>query len=191
LFDSDESLAGTVAGFLSEGLDRNAPLLAVMTRPHWVVTARRLDGLGVPVSEHLSTGRLTVVDATELLKQVAPSGFPDSALFDRAVGSLVRRLAGDLRGLFIFGEMVDLLAAQGDFRAVERLETLWNLLAEREPYTLFCGYSSVSFGDVRSSGALRRICAAHSHIQMSDQDRLGSWLVTSTTGGAQPATGSP
>jgi hypothetical protein len=179
LFDSDESLADALTEFLSEGRARNAGLLVAITRRNWAATARRLKGAGFPISESLAGGRLTVMDAQQLLKQFAGNGHIDAALFDRTVGSLIRRLAAD-GPLYVFGEMVDLLAGAGDYRAAERLEVLWNGLAERASFTLFCGYSSVSFGDVRSSGALRQICAAHSHVQLSDRDRLGSWLVSSS-----------
>jgi hypothetical protein len=53
---------------------------------------------------------------------------------------------------------------------------LWNELAEREAFTLFCGYSTVQFGDPRSGSALRHICQLHLHVHVSPRDILGSFL---------------
>jgi hypothetical protein len=46
------------------------------------------------------------------------------------------------------------------------------------PFTLFCGYSAVHFGDPRSAAALQAICRAHTHVRASSDDDLGAFLMS-------------
>ena len=77
--------------------------------------------------------------------------------------------------------------AEGDIMGAHDLEELWNALGEREAFTLFCGYSTVHFGDPRSGNALRQICQLHSHVHMSPRDLLGSFLVDACGHETRPA----
>ena len=78
---------------------------------------------------------------------------PNRIAFDEIVGTLVARLAEQGR-VCIYGEMVDVLAARGQYKAAYQLEVLWNALGKREPFTLFCGYSSAHFGDPKTAAIL-------------------------------------
>ena len=131
------------------------------------------------------SGQLTVRDAAETLKTFMRLGRPDRELFEDSVGALIRDLSGRGAPLRIYGEMVNLLAAEGDYRAAHELEELWNDLGRRSAYRLFCGYAAAHFGDPRTLGALRRICASHSQVLSSPQDVLGSFLVTRTPAGTE------
>jgi hypothetical protein len=88
----------------------------------------------------------------------------------------VARLAESPGRLHIYGEMVDVLAETGNYRGAHRLEELWNGLASRVPFDLFCGYTSGHFGDHRAALALRAICEAHSHVHADPSDELGTFL---------------
>jgi hypothetical protein len=184
LFDDQQSLAHAVAAFLRDGLSAGDTHLVVMAPARFQATARRLRRLGVDVEEAIKAGRLTFRDAATTLKQLIRNGRPDPALFDATAGTLVRQLRPRRGRLRIYGEMVDLLAAEGDFEAAEQLEELWNDLGERESFTLLCGYSSVNFGDPRTGDALRLICRSHSHVRSSPRDLLGSYLVKAHGGQA-------
>jgi hypothetical protein len=81
------------------------------------------------------------------------------------------------RPVRVYGEMVDNLAVRGDYAHAILLESMWNALATRYTFTLFCGYSAISFGDPRRGDMLRKICAAHTHVSADDRDPLGAFLV--------------
>lgn len=89
----------------------------------------------------------------------------------------IRRLAARGRPLRVFGEIVDLLADQGDFTSAQQLEDLWNALGESESFELLCGYSAVHFGDPQNADALRGICPSHFQVRSSPPDVLASFLV--------------
>jgi hypothetical protein len=162
LFDSDLSLADNVAHFVGQGLARDEQVLVVMSGERWNAVAIRLALLGCPVDDALRFGQLVVRDADE---------------FFATVGSLIEAQSACGRPLRVYGEMVDVLIAQGHYAAALELEELWNGLADQHPFTLLCGYTSGHFGDPHSAADLRRICAAHGSIAVDPEDVLASFLV--------------
>ena len=183
LFDDTDSLAQTVAEFLHAGFTRGETVL-VAARPHgWAATVKQLLALDCNVSEATASGRLLALDAATTLAGFSQNGFPRADLFREQVGALVRFLLDrNPVGLRIYGEMVDILAGQGDYRAAEQLEELWEDLGAECPFTLLCGYTSANFSDPRTAGALQAICRSHTHATVKPTDLLGAWLLS----GRQP-----
>jgi hypothetical protein len=177
LFDSDLSLADNVARFVGQGLARDEQVLVVMSAERWNGVAMRLAWLGCPVDDALRCGQLVVRDADEVLTKFMIADKPHPPQFFATVGSLIEAQAGCGRPLRVYGEMVDVLIAQGHYAAALELEELWNGLADRHPFTLLCGYTSGHFGDPHNAADLRRICAAHGSIALDPEDLLASFLV--------------
>jgi hypothetical protein len=176
LFDDSASLVDGVADFVESRFQRGGIVLAVLSADHWIGVAGLLKQRRVAVDEAIASGRLTVRDVDVTLQSLLRKGRPQRALFDRTVGELVRTLAA--RGpLHVYGEMVDVLAAHGDFRLALQVEEMWNDLGQSESFTLLCGYSAVSFGNPRSTDSLRQICGAHSHVQAKPGDSLATFLL--------------
>jgi hypothetical protein len=177
LFDDRDSLAVSLSSFVSEGLRSGETVVLVISSGHWTLTARRLAALGGDVDSYLDGGQLMVLDAAETLSRFWRRGRPDRDLFDASVGVLIRGLAARGTPFRVYGEMVDLLAGEGDFAGVEQLEELWNHLGADATFTLFCGYMAANFGDSRTAGSLRTICRLHSHVRADPIDTLGSFLL--------------
>jgi MEDS: MEthanogen/methylotroph, DcmR Sensory domain len=176
LFDESESLAAAVSAFLFEGWRNGEPLLVVARPSNWALTSRDLAARGCPVDQVIAEGRLVVLDAAITLATFLQNSQP---LPDRFAVT-VRKVVGELSARFgtrlrIYGEMVDILAAQGEFVAAEQL---WNELASAYSFTLLCGYSSSHFGDPRTGSMLRAICEAHDHATARSEDLLASWLLS-------------
>ena len=176
LFDSSKSLADSVAQFLVTGLERGENLLLVATPEHRELLAKRLADAGWSVRTLVAANRMAVLDASQTLDKFMRQDTPSPVAFDEVVGSLVHRLAAGKR-LWIYGEMVDVLAARGNYRAAQQLEDMWNMLGYRECFTLFCGYASGHFGDPRTAKALADICAAHDHVHRKSSDILAEFLL--------------
>jgi hypothetical protein len=178
LFDDSSSLAQTLAGYLFEGWERGQTLLVVARLEHWNMTAAHLSDLGFPVDDEIESERLIVRDAVATLAMITRGGSPDRLLFEEHIAKPVRHLhARSGQPVRIFGEMVDILAGQGDFVAAQRLEELWNALGATASLTLLCGYSSASFGDPRTAPSLRDICGLHTEAAAKPADLLASWLL--------------
>jgi hypothetical protein len=175
-FDSSKSLVDTVSMFLVNGLERGENVLLVSTPEHRELLARRLDENGWTVRTLIAANRLVILDAQQTLDKFMRQDVPSPVAFDEVVGATVHRLA-DGKRLWIYGEMVDVLAARGNYRGAQQLEEMWNLLGQRECFTLFCGYASGHFGDSRTAAALARICAAHDHVHRKATDILAEFLL--------------
>ena len=77
----------------------------------------------------------------------------------------------------MYGEMVDILAEEGNFAAVDDLETLWSELGTRLPLTLLCGYASAHFAAPGANGLMRRVCDLHQRVERREHDVLANWLL--------------
>jgi hypothetical protein len=175
LFDCDDSLAEGVAQFLHEGLLRREQLLVVISEERWCAVSMWLSALGHSADEAVRLGQLIVRDAKQTLNTFVSDGKLRQGSFLATVGTLVNALAA--RPLRIYGEMVDLLAARGEYAVALQLERLWNKLADERQFTLLCGYMAGHFGDPRNAEDLRQICAAHGAVRSHPADVLGPFLV--------------
>ena len=158
------------------GLERDENLLLVATPEHRELLTRRLTDFGWSVRALVAANRAVVLDAAQTLDKFMRQDTPSPVAFDEVVGSLVHRLAGGKR-LWIYGEMVDVLAARGNYRGAQQLEEIWNVLGQRECFTLFCGYASGHFGDPRTAKALAAICASHDCVHRKPADILAEFLL--------------
>lgn len=179
LFDSSRSMADTVAGFLMAGFHRGEPLLIVATPEHRELLSRKLTEAGVNLRQATAANRLVMIDAAQTLEKFMRQDTPNAIAFDEVVGTLVGRLSSGNR-VCIYGEMVDVLAARGNYKGAHQLEELWNVLGRRESYTLFCGYASGHFGDPKTAKVLADICAAHDHLHRKQDDLLAEYLLEQT-----------
>ena len=182
LFDSVDSRTQQIAAFVAEGLLNGECVIAVLPEHRWNAVDERLQRQGIDAADAIRRETLIVRDASATLRSLIRDNSIDADLFELHIGDLVAALCETGRVVRAYGEMVDILAAHNDFRAAVHLEALWNALAARHAFTLFCGYSAVNFGDVRRGGALRAICQAHTHAAASPEDVLASYLLTAHAG---------
>ena len=176
LFDSSKSLAETVGKFLSVGLSRDENVLVVASPQHVELLGHRLEGYGWNMRAAIAARRMVVVDAARTLDTFMRQDTPSGAAVDEVVGTVVRQLSNGRR-VWIYGEMVDVLAAKGNYKGALALEMLWNDLGHRECFTLFCGYASGHFGNPRQARALGQICEAHGHVHRKADDILAEYLL--------------
>jgi hypothetical protein len=190
LFDTSDSLFTSVASYLTADEARGQRLMVVATAAHWRGIADALRTRGFDVDGSMATGRLMVHDAPRLLTRFMRRGKPVRGLFVQnicvLVADLVRTSPGGLR---IYGEMVEVLAQEGNYLAAERLETLWNELGRQYSFTLLCGYAAAHFAAPDGAGALAAICAQHSRAVSHPADSLSDFLLARErirTGGGPP-----
>jgi hypothetical protein len=180
LFDTPDSLANVVSAFLNEGWEAGEHLLVVAKPRHWNRIADRLQRRGCTEAEAIEQGRLTVLDAQPTLAAFMRGQVVDADRFRATIGALVARLAhrSTNAGLRIYGELVELLAEEGNVDGARQVELLWNELRQQHRFTLLCGYSAAHFAGLGMAPALRAICDCHNRVQRNASDLLGSWLLT-------------
>ena len=89
---------------------------------------------------------------------------PDSTKFGETVGAAVSDVAKAWPKVRAFGEMVALLWANGNRDGACKLEALWNDLAKRLSFSLFCAYPIKGFRETDSGASLSDVCGCHSRI---------------------------
>ena len=163
-----QSLAGTVAKFLYDGLNIGEPAIIVATTKHAAAVTAELAVLGVDVQELRRTGELQVLDARKLLSAFMIGDRPDALMFRSNVGDVIERLCSGRRPcpVRVYGEMVDLLWQDGNSEGAIRLEILWNQLASAYDFALLCGYAVGHFykETAREGSGMEDVCRHHSHV---------------------------
>ena len=177
LFDTTASRALAVADFVRDGLHAGDRVAVVMRLEAWNIAASSLAREDVSLEEAIASGRLTVLDADATLQRLMVDGAFDQARFDEVIGGLASRLTAGGHRLRAYGEMVDLLASEGNFEGAQRLEALWNGLQARLPFTLFCGYTSAHFCGAGAAEALHAVLGLHTHTHLSPDDVIGGHLL--------------
>lgn len=174
LFDTAESLGLAVSAFMRQGWTAGDHLLVIAKPRHWRVVVRELRKHGVSVSDATAQGRLTVVKVHDVLTAIMRGAAADRDLFRSTIGDILDRLPIPLR---VYGEIVEVLAEEGNYGAACQLEEWWNELQRQRSFSLLCGYSAAHFADPAANSALRAICGAHTRVHCHSSDVLGSWLL--------------
>jgi hypothetical protein len=177
LFDDAVSRTDALVRFVRDGLEAGDNVLVVVTPEHWRSVSARLLQRSLQLDADIASYRLTVCSTAVALAQLRRGRTLQRNLFDAVVGTPVRQLCAAGPRLRAYGEMVDVLAGEGDFSTALRLEELWSDLLVTSPFDLICGYSSLAFADGRNKRALDQICDVHSHVRVSAHDAVGSRLL--------------
>jgi signal transduction histidine kinase len=163
-YDSDEFLATTVANYVGDAIRAGEGAIVVATPPHrlQIEELLRADDLNLPTVE--ARGQCVALDAGELLATFLIDEMPDARRFADVVGGLVSRVARQYEKVRVFGEMVGLLATEGNHAATIRLEQLWNDLRKVRSFSLLCAYPMHRLGNAAFAAALAQVCAEHSAV---------------------------
>jgi hypothetical protein len=163
-YETEAHLADTVRDYLTSGLHAGAAAIVVATASHRDLFGRALTEAGVDLPEAQRCGRYLALDASDVLATFMVGSVPDPARFEAAIGSLVSQAADGPGEVRIYGEMVAVLWDQGNVAAAIALEDLWNDLATRYPFSLFCAYPLSAFDTGASAEQFRTICGQHSRV---------------------------
>ncbi|MEO5510736.1 MAG: ATP-binding protein [Longimicrobiales bacterium] len=173
-YESDDFLCNSVAQFLAEGLAAAEPLILIATDEHTAGIRARLLDHGYDLDRVQSTGQLMHMDARETLALFMREGMPDAQLFASTVGRVVgeRLQAHRSRTVRAYGEMVNVLWAEGNAAGAIRLEELWNELGEQHTFSLLCAYAMANFYRVNDAEYFDRICSQHSRVIPTERSEL-------------------
>lgn len=163
-YEDERGLVRLVAAYLAASLLDGEGVLVVATEDHGQAFETGLAAAGVGVQAAVDAGQLVLLGADETLDQFMVAGAPSTDRFDSAVGSWVRRLGQAGRPVRAYGEMVARLWQEGNVAGAVQLEGLWNELAERTPFGLFCAYPLELMSDTSAWEAFGTVCDLHSHV---------------------------
>ncbi|MBI3964450.1 MAG: MEDS domain-containing protein [Chloroflexi bacterium] len=163
-YETDAFLASSVADFIGAALDAGEAGIVVATPAHREAIERRLAADGLDLAAARAAGRFVSLDAATTLATFMAEGLPDARRFRSVIGSLIQRIAAGGRHVRVFGEMVALLALEGNHLAAIRLEALWNDLQTTQAFALFCAYPMAKLRGGALAELVGNVCAEHSRV---------------------------
>jgi len=161
-YGHDEELTERVAGYLLEALRDGGVAIVIATPEHRQAFESRLRRAGADLAAARDGGGYLALDASQTLAGFMAADRLDAAAFDRVIGGLIRRAGTGGRPVRAYGEMVALLWDDGLVNAAAQLESMWDELGRRHPFSLLCGYRADSVtGEV---DAFAEVCRLHREV---------------------------
>ena len=164
-YEGEDFFLDSVATSLLSALGRGQAAVLVCSRDHLHRISHRIRKDGLPVEDLTKDGRLSFRDAQRLLRSLVTDGWPTVDKFETHVARLVRRKMEKFPGLWIFGEMVDLLWQADRKEAAVELESLWNGLLATQPVSLECSYRIDPLDTQVDLERFAEVCGAHEAVQ--------------------------
>jgi hypothetical protein len=160
-FDVDSDLTDSVARFAREAFKTDATCLVIGTSEHRKAVQQSLAAAGLAVDELVASYQYISLDAYRTLSGFMVNDRVDRERLHSVMDLLIRQAGSRGQQVWIFGEMVALLAARGLIAAALQLEELWNELSREHDFTLFCACME---SDIQYDAAVRkRIASIHSY----------------------------
>ena len=161
-YERDAALVASVAEFIGAGFESDASAIVVATSDHLQSLEQRLAALRIDVAAARAADRLVALDARQTVDSLLVEGWPDADRFAALIEPRIAHAQKRVPRIVVFGEMVALLWRDGRHEAAVRLEELWNDLARKYDFSLFCAYPIAQMEE-GSWEAVHAVCAAHSH----------------------------
>jgi hypothetical protein len=165
-YGDDQELAASVARFLGEGLEAGGTAVVVATAAHRLVFRAHLPSA--------AGERLLIVDAQEMLHRFLVGGQLDGQRFREMAEHLIGRAAKAGQPVRIYAEMVAVLWDAGQVTLALELESLWNDLATRLPFSLLCGYPArlLATDDGNDAAGVQQVCRLHTAVTGPSPGRI-------------------
>jgi PAS domain S-box-containing protein len=160
-YEDDAVLVDAVVEYIADGLQEGAATVVVASAEHLQIFERKWSALGLDMTAARDSGRYVPLDARATLDKFMQDGWPQREAFFNVIGPVIADATKRGRRVVAFGEMVALLWQEQQYGAAVELEALWNELAEKRHFKLFCAYP---LDDDRHAPieALQGVCKAHS-----------------------------
>lgn len=163
-YENEHFLYERVAAFVTPALECDEGVIIIATHSHLAAFEQCITVLGYDIAYAKSRGQVVMLDATDTLTKFMYKGVPDAGRFNQVVGGIVKRMNEEFPRIRAYGEMVNLLWAEGNFYGTIELEELWNDLGKIYSFSLLCGYGINNFDQQAHGKALYQICNSHSHV---------------------------
>lgn len=167
-YEHADELFASVGLYLAEGIATGAVTILIAATDHVAGFEAAMAAHGVDVEAARSEGTYIDLDATATLDRFMVDGSPDVDVFDEVIGGVIREAMATGRPVRAYGEMVAVLWDVGQVNGAIELESLWNGLGERSPFSLLCAYPRRSVDGVGNEEAMRAVCHLHAAVVATD-----------------------
>lgn len=168
LYLDDDDLLGQTIRFVEQALERGNAVVLIATETHRHGLMQRSQARDLLFVAAMAEGRLTLLDAAEILALFMINELPNPDRFMRFTTGLIAGAAKALKGkdarVIACGECAPLLWAQGNAEGAIRLEQLWDRFAAAYSVDILCHYPVSSFATRKNNQMFQRIFAGHSAV---------------------------
>jgi signal transduction histidine kinase len=139
-YKNSEYSSESVSEYIRLGLAKGDGIFVLATYEHWESLKKSLLQKEPTAERCLSDQRLLFIDAHVALKQILHHGRPNKAAFMDFMENTLGRMQA-YANVRAYGELVDVLCADGKINEALELEKYWNEILQAEPrLSLMCGY---------------------------------------------------
>ena len=163
-YEADAVIVDAVSEYIGTALRGSGVGIVIATAAHRAEIEARLQADGLDLDAARAGGRYIVLDAAETLAHFMVDGEPQPERFAAVVGSLIAQGIEAGQPVRAFGEMVALLAAEGNHAAALRLEALWSGLQQVHTFSLFCAYPMAVLSGEGLAAVFDDLASEHSEV---------------------------
>ncbi len=160
LHSGEHGPAPHIASFMAVALLRGEAAVCIAVPGTLPAAADALLAAGVDVAAARAQGRYVELDAAATLARFRDADGVHADRFRDLVDPMLADLGARFGAVAAYGEMVALLAAEGDVVGALLLEQLWQPVVAGTPLRLLCGYPHALFDGPDGAG-LRRVHDLH------------------------------
>jgi len=162
-YNKQSELLKPLSEFIYYGIQANEICIVIAQKDNIIKINNQLNQILVNADEQINKGQYIVLDAETILKKFMLNGLPSKTLFletfNKAFNALRNNYPYKNRKIRVYGELVSTLYAKGNLKGVIQLESMWNELANKQSFTLFCGYPKQIF--VNNNRLMRQLVNHH------------------------------
>lgn len=174
-YESDKFLIDSLSEYAVNCLEKGETLIIVATKNHLKLLEARLSRTkSIDFELCQINGQFLAFDARKTLKKFMTDNMPDKERFLEIAGSMLERASLARQPVRVFGEMVDLLWADGNRKAAIQLEKFWNEAADKYEFSLFCAYNITRFNNSDHCDDLLAINHQHEQTIPAESFKLGT-----------------
>jgi len=178
-YDTQDYLLNVLTNFIVPVLSSRDAAVIISTKDRMDILESRLQDRGVPVNTAKGRGQLIMIDAHRMLEKIRDGA--GGTLFSlEPIASLLHDLSHKFAKTYVYGEIVDILCAQGNHSAAVQLEEMWNGLMNHYRFTLLCGYDTNNFNGPDLESPFGDVCCTHSRMEYSslrDPNKQGILII--------------
>eukprot|EP00457_Paulinella_chromatophora_P000682 gb/GEZN01000682.1/.p1 GENE.gb/GEZN01000682.1/~~gb/GEZN01000682.1/.p1 ORF type:complete len:980 (+),score=141.14 gb/GEZN01000682.1/:255-3194(+) len=167
-YHTSEFLCASVARFIAEGLVSGGAGIVVAKPKHLQLVREELKRKRIDVDATLANGTLTLLCAVEARHAIVKQGQVYQEVFHDLVETCLDKNA-KFPFTRIYGEIVQVLCEDGEFKANQELEDLWCCLAKRREFHLLCGYKLEGFDSASHRPHFTGVCHCHDKVLPSEE----------------------
>lgn len=162
IYGSSDELINNLIIYLIAGAKAGERSIIIARPQHVRMLKQKLERNELCRFFDLHDGSNIIFNAKSVLDDIVTGHKVNEAKFNKIIGGILSDFCTSGQPVRVYGELVALLWERGDEAAALEVEELWNKLAKKYCFALYCGYDEHSLKNIQADK--KRITAHHDFI---------------------------